>query len=130
VHIVVAAALLRDGRILLCHRSPHRVWYPNVWDLPGGHVEQGESPRAAVVREVREELGVAIDCSRLPVSAQLRVSLPDADLSVWRVQDWKGEPTNLQSEEHDCVAWFDIETVSGLRLPDPAYPALLRTLLA
>ena len=36
----IVTALLRDGnRVLLCHRSPRRRWYPDVWDLPGGHVE-------------------------------------------------------------------------------------------
>ena len=48
----VVAALLRDGnRVLLCHRSPQRRWYPDVWDLPGGHVERRELPGAALARE-------------------------------------------------------------------------------
>ena len=38
-HDVVAGVLIRDGHVLLCHRSPAREWYPDVWDLPGGHVE-------------------------------------------------------------------------------------------
>jgi ADP-ribose pyrophosphatase YjhB (NUDIX family) len=38
VHIVVAGLLVRDQQVLLCHRSAERKWYPNVWDLPGGHV--------------------------------------------------------------------------------------------
>jgi hypothetical protein len=41
-HEIVAAVLVRDGRVLLCHRSPGREWFPNVWDLPGGHVEADE----------------------------------------------------------------------------------------
>lgn len=57
---VVAALVVCDGRALLCHRSPERRWYPDVWDLAGGHVEAGESPARALVRELREELGVSI----------------------------------------------------------------------
>jgi 8-oxo-dGTP diphosphatase len=54
-------AFLRDGkRVLLCHRSADRRWYADVWDLPGGHVEAGESPSIALVRELREELGISI----------------------------------------------------------------------
>ncbi len=55
---VVAGALVTAGRVLLGHRSPLRHWHPDVWDLPGGHVEQGESEPQALAREMREELGV------------------------------------------------------------------------
>lgn len=51
---IVAAMLVRDGRVLLCHRCAARRWYPDVWDLPGGHVEGGESPGTALAREVYE----------------------------------------------------------------------------
>ncbi|WP_425465358.1 NUDIX domain-containing protein [Nonomuraea mesophila] len=50
-------AVLRDGdRVLLCHRSAGRRWHPDVSDLPGGHVEEGEHPKESLVRELREEL--------------------------------------------------------------------------
>lgn len=49
-----------DDRVLLC-----RLTYKADWDLPGGVVEVGESPRVAVVREVEEELGLAIDAGDL-----------------------------------------------------------------
>ncbi|WP_308285363.1 NUDIX domain-containing protein [Actinoplanes hulinensis] len=52
----IVTALLRDGnRILLVHRSPRKRWYPDLWDMPGGHVEPGERPTAALVREIHEE---------------------------------------------------------------------------
>jgi 8-oxo-dGTP diphosphatase len=56
-HLVVAATLHSDDRILLCHRSPTRRWFPDVWDFPGGHVEPGEAPLQALARELLEELG-------------------------------------------------------------------------
>lgn len=58
IHHVVAGALVAGDRLLLCHRSPTRRWYPNVWDLPGGHVEAGESEPEALRRELYEEIGV------------------------------------------------------------------------
>ena len=58
MHTVVVAALVREGRVLLVHRSPNRRAYPGVWDLPGGHIETGESELTALTREMREELGV------------------------------------------------------------------------
>jgi 8-oxo-dGTP pyrophosphatase MutT (NUDIX family) len=52
VHHVVAGLLVEADKVFLCHRSAGRRWYPNVWDLPGGHVEQNEAPAV-----LYEELG-------------------------------------------------------------------------
>jgi 8-oxo-dGTP diphosphatase len=60
-HFVVAAILRRANQVLLCHRSPGRRWYPDVWDFPGGHVLPGERPEDALRREVAEELGVGLE---------------------------------------------------------------------
>jgi 8-oxo-dGTP pyrophosphatase MutT (NUDIX family) len=60
MHRVVLGALVREGRVLLVHRSPNKRAYPNVWDLPGGVIEFGESELSALTRELHEELGVQI----------------------------------------------------------------------
>lgn len=57
--VVVAAVIERGGRILVSQRGPG-VGQPGRWEFPGGKREEGESDRAALAREVREELGVAI----------------------------------------------------------------------
>ena len=54
---IAVAALVRDGQVLV-HRHPSREWYPDCWDLVGGHVQMGESPQQAVIRECLEEFGV------------------------------------------------------------------------
>lgn len=57
--IEYACALpVRDGRLLLGLRSPHRCNRPSCWDTIGGHVEAGEALEAALVRELQEELGI------------------------------------------------------------------------
>ncbi|MFG1869138.1 NUDIX domain-containing protein [Micromonospora arborensis] len=60
MHVVVCGALVENGAVLLVHRSPTRWAYPDLWDLPGGHVEAGESELSALAREMHEELGVNI----------------------------------------------------------------------
>ena len=72
-HRVVAAILCRGDRVL-CHRHPDRSWYPDAWDLPGGHVEEGELPRHALLREMHEELGIGITAPTAPIA---RVQGPD-----------------------------------------------------
>jgi 8-oxo-dGTP pyrophosphatase MutT (NUDIX family) len=55
---VVGALVVRpDGRVFAQRRSPQRRLFPGCWDLVGGHVERGESPREALIREVSEETG-------------------------------------------------------------------------
>jgi mutator protein MutT len=55
--IVVAAAVVEEGRILLARRPKTKAIAPGKWHLPGGHVEHGEEPAAALARELLEELG-------------------------------------------------------------------------
>jgi 8-oxo-dGTP diphosphatase len=55
--LVVAAVIVRDGRVLVCQRNRSGT-FPLKWEFPGGKVQSGESPEAALVRELREELSV------------------------------------------------------------------------
>ena len=56
--ICVVGAVIRDNMVLLVHRSPSARFWPDVWDLFGGHVNEGESLEEALQREAREELGI------------------------------------------------------------------------
>jgi 8-oxo-dGTP diphosphatase len=114
-HRVVAGLLVRDGKVLLCHRGAGR-WYPNTWDLSGGHVETGEMAAAALRRELGEELGIAI--AGVGSKPAVRVTTDEFDLSVWLITTWSGEPTNRATDEHDAVAWFDVSAISRLNLSD------------
>lgn len=55
--LVVAAVIVRDGHVLACQRS-RSAKFPLKWEFPGGKVQSGESPEAALIRELREELTV------------------------------------------------------------------------
>ncbi|HET7305827.1 MAG TPA: NUDIX domain-containing protein [Segeticoccus sp.] len=124
---IAIAALVRDGSVLLAHRQPARRWYPDCWDLVGGHVERGESPQDAVLRECREE--VAVDVSQLrPV--KVRIDDPNLRAHAFLVTGWTGEPTNAAPEEHDALSWFSSDQIAGLRLAHPSYPSWLPRLIA
>jgi 8-oxo-dGTP diphosphatase len=125
-HSVVAGVLRRGGRVLLAHRSPDRQWYPDAWDLPGGHVGAGEEPGAALRRELREELGVDAVVVGEPFAA---VRGRDFRMDVWVLDRWTGEPTNCAPAEHDALAWLTPDELGGLVLADPRLPDLLRAAL-
>jgi 8-oxo-dGTP diphosphatase len=54
---VVAALIVKDGKLLVCQRTRHQTM-PLKWEFPGGKIEEGEQPRAALRRELEEELGI------------------------------------------------------------------------
>jgi 8-oxo-dGTP diphosphatase len=116
-HFVATAVLVKANKVLLCHRHPNRRWYPDVWDIPGGHIDVGESPSDAVRRELREELGIEI---LLESDKPFRVYDPAPDLTIhaWVVTEWSGEVANLALDEHDDVAWFCVDEIGPLELAD------------
>jgi 8-oxo-dGTP diphosphatase len=117
----VAAAVLRDGRVLAARRTrPDHA--AGRWELPGGKVEPGESPEDAVVREVREELGCTVRVTgRLsgvePVGERL-------ELRVLVTELVDGDPVPL---EHDAVRWLasgELDLVDWLGPDRPFLPEL------
>ncbi|MEI2776160.1 MAG: NUDIX domain-containing protein [Tetrasphaera sp.] len=113
---IATAALVRDGRLLLAHRHPEREWYPDCWDLIGGHVEPGETPREAAIRECAEELGVAV---LDPEPVMLPCDLPGLEMHHFLVTSWRGTPRNMAPDEHDGLKWFTADEIADLVLADP-----------
>ena len=113
--------------MLLGHRSPQREWYPDVWDFPGGHVEEGESPAQALVRELHEELGITVTAPAAPT--ELFVD-DDVELDIWVVDEWEGSIENRCPDEHDDLRWVTAAEARGLELADEEYIELIDRLLA
>jgi 8-oxo-dGTP diphosphatase len=114
---VGALIIGRDRKVLLGLRAPWKRAWPSHWDTIGGRVEARESPQAALVREVREEIGVTPSALRYIASVQERRPelYGSAVHHVYAVTDWSGgEPTNA-SEEHTEIRWFTIEEIDRLR---------------
>ncbi|MGH7640798.1 MAG: NUDIX domain-containing protein [Candidatus Dormibacteria bacterium] len=125
--MVVAAVLRRREHLLLCHRSPGRRWFPDVWGLPGGHVEPGEAPERALRRELQEELGIELlELDGAPVLEHVEPSL---ELTVWLLRRWRGTPVNRQPQEHDAINWFGRDQIDRLNLAFPSYRALFKRLV-
>lgn len=124
---VVVGALIRDGRVLLGHRSPTKAAYPDLWDLPGGVVEPGETELGALARELREELGVEVSTASASPLCRLTAGRADEPvlLSAWLVTDWQGTPANRAPDEHDDIGWFGLE-----ELPSLAHEAVRTALVA
>jgi 8-oxo-dGTP diphosphatase len=127
VIVVVAAALVRDGRLLAARRTtpPEAA---GRWELPGGKVEPGESADRAVVREVAEELGC-----EAAIEHWLAGGEPIGDIGLLRVAVCRvvtGEPA--AGSDHDELRWLaadELDEVDWLEPDRPFLPAVTEVLL-
>jgi len=91
---VVAALIVKDGKILVCQRTKHQTM-PLKWEFPGGKIEEGEQPRDALHRELEEELG--IDATIGDEVARIRHeyrSGNSVELRFFVVSEFRGELEN------------------------------------
>lgn len=116
---VVGAAILDYGRVLAARRSAS-MYPPFKWEFAGGKVEDGETHARALVREIREELGVAISVGRF-----VALGIYDDDgvrimLHVYEAAITAGQPA---PGEHSEIRWVEIEELASLDWAEPDIPA-------
>jgi 8-oxo-dGTP diphosphatase len=115
--IEVAAAVIqrRDGAILLAQRPAGKV-YAGYWEFPGGKIEPGEAPPAALARELHEELGIEIGEPYPWVTRVYTYPHGTVRLRFFRIHDWNGEP---HPREDQAIAWQQ----PGATMAAPMLPA-------
>lgn len=128
--IVAAAALIDgDGRVLLARR-PAGKEMAGLWEFPGGKLKDGETPEGALVRELKEELGIDVETACLaPIgfsstdSAGFHLLMP-----LYACRKWKGVARPLEAE---ALAWVRPADLRGYDMPPADRPlaAQLRDLL-
>ncbi|MEM7226984.1 MAG: NUDIX domain-containing protein [Pseudomonadota bacterium] len=118
-------APIKDGMILLGLRSAALDYYPSTWDIFGGHLEAGDTPEQALVREFQEELGIVpIDFTCIAVKEEPNpAAYGPGRHHVYVIRTWTGIPRNL-SDEHQEIAWFELGDLDNLALASDAYPRL------
>jgi 8-oxo-dGTP diphosphatase len=101
--VEVAAAVIErpDGSFLLGQRAAD-TFYPGYWEFPGGKVEPGETPRAALVRELEEELGIDVERADPWLRREHVYEHAHVRLNFFRVRQWRGE---LRDHVHTALAW-------------------------
>lgn len=107
---VVAALIVKDQQLLVCQRTRHQTM-PLKWEFPGGKVEPGEAPEAALHRELEEELGILAAIG--PKVATIRHSYdggPGVELHFFLVEHFQGE---IQNRIFRDVRWAVKQELPG-----------------
>ena len=125
IHVMAAVITDARGRILLARRTEGRD-LAGRWEFPGGKLHDDEAPREALVRELREELGVevlaAVRLMRYPHEYPDRVVW----LDMWIVGEWRGEPQGLDGQALKWVEPARLDQEDILEADQPIVAALMR----
>lgn len=99
---VVGAMIEQDGRYLITQRSPTAT-LPLLWEFPGGRVEAGETDQAALARELREEMGIAVEVADRCIHVEHAYEGYDIDFCVYRCRLLSGPIRNIRVHAHRWV---------------------------
>ncbi|MEZ0243161.1 MAG: (deoxy)nucleoside triphosphate pyrophosphohydrolase [Sphingomonas sp.] len=120
---VVAAALIDgDGRVLVQQRPPGKPM-AGLWEFPGGKVEPGEVPEAALVRELTEELGIAVESACLAPATFASEALGERHLILllYALRKWTGVPV---AHHASALKWVRPLELHGLEMPPADKPLI------
>jgi 8-oxo-dGTP diphosphatase len=125
--LVVAAALVDvDGRVLVTQRPEGRS-LAGLWEFPGGKVEAGERPEAALIRELREEIGVEVEEACLAPLTFASHAYPDMHLlmPLYICRRWSGLARSCEGQALRWLRPLDLRTVPMPPADEPLIPALI-----
>ena len=120
---VVAVALIdADGRVLLQQRPAHKE-HGGLWEFPGGKLHEGESPEAALIRELKEELGIVVPsrCLAPLTFASHTYETYHLLMPLYACRNWEGEPGPLEGQK---LAWVRKERLRDYPMPAADVPLI------
>ncbi|MFT4256995.1 MAG: Nudix family hydrolase [Pseudoxanthomonas sp.] len=120
IHVVAGVISDARGRILLARRSGGRDM-AGLWEFPGGKREPGETSEQALVRELREELGIESEVGEGVIEVPQRYPDKRLRLEVRRIVSWKGSP---RGHEGQALAWVVPEKLSTYTMPPADRPVV------
>jgi 8-oxo-dGTP diphosphatase len=120
VHVVAAALIDADGRVLLAQR-PEGKHLAGYWEFPGGKVEAGETAEQALRREILEEIGVRIGPAESLIRIPWNYSSKRILLDVYRVRSFEGMPHSCEGQP---LKWVPAGALDPAEMPEADHPVI------
>ncbi len=119
--LVAACVLVDEAGLVLITKRPEGKPLAGLWEFPGGKVEAGETPEHALIRELREELGIDVAAHSLSPLTFVSHAYPDFHLlmPVYVCRHWQGAMTANEGQE---LAWVRPEALSAYAMPPADEP--------
>jgi mutator protein MutT len=123
IHVVAAAVIGADGRVLIAQRPPGKH-LAGGWEFPGGKLEPGEARAAGLARELREELGIAIQNPRPLIRVRHTYPYGEVLIDMWVVKSYSGELRGLDGQALRWLSRDELEEAELLPADGPIVRAL------
>lgn len=122
LHVACAVLIDADGRVLVAERPPGKPM-PGLWEFPGGKIEAGETPEAALIRELDEELGIRTHGSCLAPVGWASHAYPDKHvvLLAFACRKWSGRAAGREGQ---ALRWERVVDLWRLPMPEADRPLL------
>ena len=116
IMLVVACALVDPDRRVLIAQRPEGKQFAGLWEFPGGKLEDGETPEAALIRELEEELGIATKSACLAPLTFVSHAYESVHLlmPLYVCRNWQGTP---QAREHMALKWVRPQSLRDYPMP-------------
>ena len=123
IHVVAGALFNARGEILIAQRPPGKHM-AGGWEFPGGKVSADEPVRAALTRELKEELAIEVIEAQQLIDYRFNYSDRSVHLDLWHVRTYRGEPVSAEGQAIKWIAVADLDQAGLLDADRPMIPVL------